>query len=213
MINQLVEQLVAYQSGQLSRLSLEEFANQSFSSVAERMKQELRINDIFLYHVLINLTTVPEQAYQGEEIDKLIRALKGEAVLSYPWFCHIPESMLTDYAQQILQIANDFLERMKKAAAEGVSYPWLSDANSMHWRSILRTRTGVRREFTEITMVPDWIANQIEYLLWIGMSDRIIALLNLDRMEIAQKIEHYCSVLAGQKNAFLVIGNNFVSVL
>jgi len=72
---------------------------------------------------------------------------------------------------------------------------------------------GKRAEFSKPETVPEWVANQIKYLLWVAFSDKKINLLKLERDELIKKIAHYCRLLSGENVAFVTVGNDFCSVI
>ena len=117
--------------------------------------------------------------------------------------------MLTPSELSILAIAKDFLSRANERNPEKL----LSEENYCTWQAIIKRDISRRTEFAKPETVPEWIAGQIKYLLWIAISDKKTDLLKLDREELIKKVDHYCRLLSGENAAFVTVGNGFCSVI
>ena len=158
----LLNQLLLYRTEGLTHHALNQILEQMSGEAAERLQKEKRIEDIFLSQLLPWLTTVSEQAYQKEDIDCLIEALQGKRPLSYHCCIVISLDMLSEYEKQILAIAQEYLKEKR--------YDCLSERNQAVWRDIRARRSCTRMEFYTVETVTEWLAYQIEWLLWIAMS-------------------------------------------
>ena len=204
-----LELLTAYRAGKLSLETFEKKLDELYLSAAERIKSTLDISAIFVSLSLSKLRAAPSERYNDEEIDRLIEALLGHGFVCYQSFYRISEDMPTSLELSILAIARDFLSRDDGRMSEKL----LDEENYCIWQSIRKCDIGKREEFTKPATVPEWITNQIKYLLWIAISDRKTNLLKLKREELTQKIAHYCRLLSGENNAFVTVGNDFCSVI
>lgn len=204
-----LELLTDYRAGKLSIETFEKKLDELYLSAAERIKSTLDISAIFVSLSLSKLRAAPGERYNDEEIDRLIEALLGHGFVCYQSFYRISEDMLTSLELSILAIARDFLSRDDGRMSEKL----LDEENYCTWQSIRKCDSGKREEFTKPTTVPEWIANQIKYLLWIAISDRKTNLLKLTREELLQKIAHYCRLLSGENVAFVTVGNDFCSII
>jgi hypothetical protein len=142
-------------------------------------------------------------------MDQLIKALSGHGFVCYQSFYRISEDMLTPSELSILTIAKDFLSHGDERTPEKM----LNEENYGAWQAIIKRDISRRTEFTKPTTIPEWIAGQIKYLLWITLSDKKINLLKLERAEVIKKIDHYCRLLSGKNVAFVTVGNGFCSVI
>ena len=204
-----LELLTDYRAGKLSLETFEKKLDELYLSAAERIKSTLDISAIFVSLSLSKLRAAPGERYNDEEIDRLIEALLGHGFVCYQSFYRISEDMLTSSELSILAIARDFLSRDDGRMSEKL----LDEENYCIWQSIRKCDSGKREEFTKPATVPEWIANQIKYLLWIAISDRKTNLLKLTREELHQKIAHYCRLLSGENVAFVTVGNDFCSII
>jgi len=205
----LLELLTAYRTDKLSREAFEKRLDELYFSAIEQIKNELDIDAIFVSLSLARLQAAPSERYNNEEMDQLIKALLGNGFVCYRSFYRISEGMLTSSERSILAIARDFLSH----ADERVPERLLNEENYCTWQSIMKCDISRRVEFTNPTTVPEWIAGQIKYLLWITLSDKKINLLKLEREELSKKIDHYCRLLSGEDVAFVTVGNDFCSVI
>ena len=205
----LLELLSSYRMGKISREAFENHLDKLYLSAAEQIKNILDINAIFVSLALSRLQAAPSERYNNEEIDQLIEALSGHGFVCYQTFYRISGDMLTALEISIIAIAKDFLSH----ADERVPKKLLSEENYRIWQSIAKRDASWRTEFTKPTTVPEWIAGQIKYLLWISVSDKKINLLNLEREELIKKIDHYCRLLTGENVAFVTVGNDYCSVI
>ena len=204
-----LELLTAYRAGELSQEVFEKKLDELYLSATEQIKDKLEISVIFVSLALSRLRAAPSERYTDEEIDQLIEALWGRGFVYYQSFYRISKDMLTSSQLSILAIARDFLSRDGEKTPEKL----LNAENYCTWQSIIKCDSGKREEFTKPTTVPEWIANQIKYLLWIAISDRKTNLLKLTREELLQKIAHYCRLLSGENVAFVTVGNDFCSII
>ena len=204
-----LELLTAYRAGELSQEIFEKKLDELYLSATEQIKDKLEISVIFVSLALSRLRAAPSERYTDEEIDQLIETLWGRGFVYYQSFYRISEEMLTSSQLSILAIARDFLSR----DGERMPEKFLNEENYHTWQSIIKCDRGKREEFAKPATVPEWIANQIEYLLWIAISDRKTNLLKLKREELTQKIDHYCRLLSGENVAFVTVGNDFCSVI
>ena len=210
MIKQMfLELLTAYRAGEFSQEVFEKKLDELYLSATERIKSELDISTIFVSLSLSRLRAAPSEMYSDEEIDRLIETLLGRGFVCYQSFYRISDDMLTSSQLSILAIARDFLSRVGERIPEKL----LSEENDYTWQSIRKCDSGKREEFTKPTTVPEWIANQIKYLLWIAISNRKTNLLKLKREELTLKIAHYCRLLSGEDVAFVTVGNDFCSII
>ena len=205
----LLELLTAYRAGKLLQELFEKAIDELYLSAGEMIKNELDINAIFVSLSLSRLRAAPSERYNDEEIDKLIEALSGQGFVCYKSFYRISEEMLTASEISILAIAEDFLSHGEEVMSEKL----LSEENYGVWQSIVNRDRSKRVEFTKPQTVPEWIANQIKYLLWIAISDKKINLLELERKELIKKIDHYYRLLSGENVAFVTVGNDYCSVI
>lgn len=205
----LLELLTAYRVGELSQEDFEKKLDELYLSATELIKDKLDIDTIFVSLSLSKLRAAPSERYNDEEMDQLIEALSGRGFVCYQSFHRISKDMLTSPQRSILAIARDFLSHADERTPEKL----LNEENYCTWQSIKECDRGKREEFTKPATVPEWIANQIKYLLWIAISDRKINLLKLTREELTQKIVHYCRLLSGENVAFVTVGNDFCSVI
>ena len=205
----LLELLSAYRMGKLSREAFENNLDKLYLSAAEQIKNALDINAIFVSLALSRLQAAPSERYNNEEIDQLIEALSGHGFVCYQSFYRVSEDMLTSSEISILAITRDFLSHGDERTPE----KWLNKENDDTWQSIMKRDISRRTEFTKPTTVPEWIANQIKYLLWIAISDKKTSLLKLEREELSNKIAHYCRLLSGENIAFVAVANDYCSVI
>lgn len=205
----LLELLTTYRAGELSQEVFEKKLDELYLSATEQIKDKLEISVIFVSLALSRLRAAPSERYTDEEIDQLIEALWGRGFVYYQSFYRISEEMLTSSQLSILAIARDFLSHDGERMPEKL----LNEENYCTWQSIMKCDRNKRVEFTKPATVPEWIANQIKYLLWIAISDRKTNLLKLKREELTQKIAHYCRLLSGENVAFVTVGNDFCSII
>jgi len=205
----LLEKLIAYRTGKLSQEAFEKRLDELYLSAIEHIKNELDIDAIFVFLSLARLQAAPSERYNNEEMDQLIEALSGNGFVCYQSFYRISEGMLTSSECSTLAIARDFLSH----GDEGTPEKMLSEENYCAWQAIIKRDISRRTEFTKPTTIPEWIAGQIKYLLWIAVSDKKINLLKLEREELSNKIAHYCRLLSGERIAFVTVGNDFCSVI
>ena len=205
----LLEKLIAYRTGKHSLEDLENNLDELYLSATEHIKNELDIDAIFVFLSLARLQAAPSERYNNEEMDQLIEALSGRAFVCYQSFYRISEDMLTSSELLILAIARDFLSHKYEKIPEKM----LNEENYCAWQSIMKCDRSRRVEFTKPSTIPEWIANQIKYLLWITISDKRTNLLKLEREELIKKIDHYCRLLTGENVAFVTVGNDYCSVI
>ena len=205
----LLEQLIAYRAGKLSQKAFEKRLDELYFSAIEQIKNVLDIDAIFVSLSLSRLQAAPSERYNNEEMEQLIKALSGNGFVCYQSFYRISEDMLTPSELSILAIARDFLSHGDERKPEKL----LNEENYCAWQSIMKCDISRRVEFTKPTTVPEWIAGQIKYLLWVAFSDKKINLLKLEREELSKKIAHYCRLLSGKQIAFVTVGNDFCSVI
>ena len=205
----LLELLLAYRMGKLSREAFEKRLDELYFSAIEQIKNALDINAIFVSLTLSRLQAAPSERYNNEEMDHLMEALSGHGFACYQSFYRISEDMLTSSELSILAIARDFLSHKYEKMPEKL----LNEENYDTWQSIVKYDRSKRVEFTRSETVPEWIANQIKYLLWIAVSDKKTNLLKLEREELSKKIAHYCRLLSGEHIAFVTVGNDFCFVI
>jgi len=205
----LLEQLVAYRMGNLSREAFEKSLDELYLSATEHIITELDVDAIFVSLSLSRLQAAPSERYNNEEMDRLIEAISGNGFVCYQSFYRISEDMLTSSELSLLAIAKDFLSH----ADERTSEKWLNEENYCAWQSIMKCDRSRRVEFTKPSTVPEWIAGQIKYLLWVAGSDKKINLLRLEREELSKKIDHYYRLLSGEQIAFVTAGSDFCTVI
>ena len=205
----LLELLSAYRMGKLSREAFENNLDKLYLSAAEQIKNALDIDAIFVSLSLARLQAAPSERYNNEEMDQLIEALSGNGFVCYQSFYRVSEDMLTSSEISILAITRDFLSHGDERTPE----KWLNKENDDTWQSIMKRDISRRTEFTKPTTVPEWIAGQIKYLLWIAISDKKTSLLKLEREELSNKIAHYCRLLSGENIAFVTVVNDYCSVI
>ena len=205
----LLELLLAYRMGKLSREAFEIRLDELYFSAIEQIKNALDINAIFVSLALSRLQAAPSERYNNEEIDQLIEALSGHGFVCYQSFYRVSEDMLTSSEISILAITRDFLSHGDERTPE----KWLNKENDDTWQSIMKCDRSRRVEFTKPSTIPEWIAGQIKYLLWIAISDKKTNLLKLEREELIKKIDHYCRLLSGKNVAFVTVGNDYCSVI
>ena len=205
----LLELLTAYRTDNLSREAFEKRLDELYFSTIEQIKNALDINAIFISLALSRIQAAPSERYNNKEMDQLIEALSGNGFVCYQSFYRISEDMLASSELSILAIARDFLSHGDERTPERL----FSEENHRTWQSIMKCDISRRTEFTKPTTIPEWIAGQIKYLLWITLSDKKINLLKLEREELIKKIDHYCRLLSGEQIAFVTVGNAFCSVI
>ena len=205
----LLEKLIAYRTGKLSLEDLENNLDELYFSAIEQIKNALDINAIFISLALSRIQAAPSERYNNEEMDQLIEALSGNGFVCYQSFYRISEDMLTPSELSILAIAKDFLSHADERKPEKM----LNEENYCAWQAIIKRDISRRTEFTKPTTIPEWIAGQIKYLLWIAISDKKINLLKLEWEELSKKIAHYCRLLSGENVAFVTVGNDYCSVI
>ena len=205
----LLELLTAYRTGKLSREAFEKRLDELYFSAIEQIKNALDINAIFVSLTLSRLQAAPSEQYNHEEMDHLMEALSGHGFACYQSFYRISEDMLTSSELLILAIARDFLSHKYEKIPEKM----LNEENYCAWQSIMKCDRSRRVEFTKPSTIPEWIANQMKYLLWIAISDKKTNLLKLEREELIKKIDHYCRLLSGENVAFVTVGNDYCSVI
>ena len=205
----LLELLTAYRAGELSQEVFEKKLDELYLSATEQIKDKLDISSIFVSLALSRLRAAPSERYNNEEMDQLMEVLSGQGFACYQSFYRISKDMLTASQLSILAIARDFVSH----AGERMPEKFLNEKNYYTWQLIMKCDSGRRKEFTRTATVPEWIANQIKYLLWIAISDRKTNLLKLTHEELTQKIAHYCRLLSGENVAFVTVGNDFCSVI
>ena len=205
----LLEKLIAYRTGKLSQKAFEKRLDELYFSAIEQIKNALDIDAIFVFLSLARLQAAPGERYNNKEIDQLIEALSGHGFVCYQSFYRISKDMLTSSERSILAIARDFLSHGDERTPEKL----LNEENYCAWQSIMKCDRSRRVEFTKPSTIPEWIANQMKYLLWIAISDKKTNLLKLEREELIKKIDHYCRLLSGEQIAFVTVGNDFCSVI
>ncbi len=205
----LLKLLTAYRTGKLSLEDLENNLDELYLSATEHIKNALDVSAIFVSLSLARLQAAPSERYNHEEMDQLIEALSGHGFACYQSFYRISEDMLTSSELLILAIARDFLSHGDERKPEKM----LNEDNYGAWQSIIKCDISRRTEFTKPTTIPEWIAGQIKYLLWIAISDKKTDLLKLEREELIKKIDHYCRLLSGEQIAFVTVGNDYCSVI
>ena len=205
----LLELLTAYRTDNLSREAFEKRLDELYFSAIEQIKNALDINAIFISLALSRIQAAPSERYNNKEMDQLIEALSGNGFVCYQSFYRISEGMLTSSERSILAIARDFLSHGDERTPEKL----LNEENYCAWQSIMKCDISRRVEFTKPTTVPEWIAGQTKYLLWVAFSDKKINLLKLEREELSKKIAHYCRLLSGEQIAFVTVGNDCCSVI
>ena len=205
----LFKLLSAYRTGKFSLETLEKNLDELYLSATEHIKNELDIDAIFASLSLARLQAAPSERYNTEEMDQLIEALSGNGFVCYQSFYRISEGMLTSSERSILAIARDFLSHGDERTLEKC----LNEENYGAWQAIIKRDISRRTEFTKPTTIPEWIADQIKYLLWVAISDKKINLLKLEREELIKKIDHYCRLLSGEQIAFVTVGNDYCSVI
>ena len=142
-------------------------------------------------------------------MNQLIAALSGNGFVCYQSFYRVSEDMLTSSEIAILAIARDFLSHVDERMSEKL----LNEENYYTWQLIMKCDRRKRAEFAKPATIPEWIAGQIKYLLWVATSDKKTNLLKLEREELIKKIAHYCRLLSGENVAFVTVGNGFCSVI
>ena len=205
----LLELLLAYRMGKLSREAFEKRLDELYFSAIEQIKNALDINAIFVSLTLSRIQAAPSERYNNEEMDQLIEALSGNGFVCYQSFYRVSGDMLTSSELSILAIARDFLSHGDERKPKQM----LNEENYCAWQAIIKRDISRRTEFTKPTTIPEWIAGQIKYLLWISVSDKKINLLKLERAEVIKKIDHYCRLLSGKNVAFVTVGNDYCSVI
>ena len=205
----LLEKLIAYRTGKHSLEDLENNLDELYLFATEHIKNALDVSAIFVSLSLSRLQAAPSERYNNEEMDQLIEALSGNGFVCYQSFYRISEDILTPSELSILAIARDFLSHGDERTPEKL----LNEENYCAWQSIMKCDISRRVEFTKPSTVPEWIANQIKYLLWIAVSDKKTNLLKLEREELSKKIAHYCRLLSGENVAFVTVGNDYCSVI
>ena len=164
----LLELLTTYRTDKLSQEAFEKRLDELYFSAIERIKNTLDISAIFVSLSLLGLQAAPSERYNNEEIDQLIEALLGHGFVCYQSFYRISEDMLTSSELSILAIARDFLSHDNERMPERL----LNEGNYYTWQSIMKCDRSKRVEFKKPATVPEWIANQIKYLLWVAISDK-----------------------------------------
>ena len=205
----LLELLTAYRTGKLSREAFEKRLDELYFFSIEQIKNALDINAIFVFLSLSRLQAAPSERYNNEEMNQLIEALSGNGFVCYQSFYRISEDILTASELSILAIARDFLSHGDERTPEKC----LNEENYCAWQAIIKRDISRRTEFAKPETVPEWIAGQIKYLLWIAISDKKINLLKLERAEVIKKVDHYCRLLSGKNVAFVTVGNDYCSVI
>ena len=205
----LLKLLTAYRTGKLSQEAFEKRLDELYLSASELTKKALDINAIFVSLSLSRLQAAPSERYNNEEMNQLIAALSGNGFVCYQSFYRVSEDMLTSSEIAILAIARDFLLHVDERMSEKL----LNEENYYTWQSIMKCDRRKRAEFAKPSTIPEWIASQIKYLLWIAFSDKKINLLKLEREELIKKIAHYCRLLSGENVAFVTVGNGICSVI
>lgn len=205
----LSELLTAYRAGKISQETLEKKLDELYVSAAERIKNTLEIDAVFVSLSLSRLQAAPSERYNDEEIDQLIAALSGRGYACYQSFYRISRDMLTPSELSVLAIAKDFLSHVNEEMPEKL----LTEENYRTWQSIVKHDSGKRVEFEKPATVPAWIVSQIKYLLWVAMSDKKTRLLKQEREELIQKIAHACRLLSGEAAALVTVGNDVCSVV
>lgn len=205
----LSELLTAYRTGKLSQETLEIKLDELYVSAAERIKNTLDIDAVFVSLSLSKLQAAPSERYNDEEIDQLIAALSGRGYACYQSFYRISRDMLTPSELSILAIAKDFLSHGDEEMPEKL----LTEENYRTWQLIVKHDRSKRVEFAKPATVPAWIVSQIKYLLWVAMSDKKTRLLKLEREELIQKIAHNCRLLSGEIAALVTVGKDVCSVV
>ena len=205
----LLELLTAYRTDNLSREAFEKRLDELYFSAIEQIKNALDINAIFISLALSRIQAAPSERYNNKEMDQLIEALSGNGFVCYQSFYRISEDMLASSELSILAIARDFLSHGDERTPEKC----LNEENYCAWQAIIKRDISRRVEFSNPTTVPEWIADQIKYLLWVAISDKKINLLRLEREELIKKIDHYCRLLSGENIAFVTVANDYCSVI
>ena len=205
----LLELLTAYRTGKLSREAFEKRLDELYFFAIEQIKNALDVSAIFVSLSLSRLQAAPSERYNNEEMDQLIEALSGNGFVCYQSCYRISEDILTASELSILAIARVFLSHGDERTPEKC----LNEENYCAWQAIIKRDISRRTEFTKPTTIPEWIAGQIKYLLWIAISDKKINLLKLEREELIKKIDHYCRLLSGENVAFVTVGNDYCSVI
>ncbi|MBQ8911412.1 MAG: hypothetical protein IJY89_02445 [Clostridia bacterium] len=159
----------------------------------KRTEQELLFEDLFLSALIPHLTTIREQAYNDEELQRLSKALEGKIPFSLPAFITVKAHHLEKEHKKALSLAREFLN-------SGT----ISDQSLFDYD---------RKEFQSPQTVPDALTKDLLYLLWMAkMPERVLVQVGLSKDVLEKKIEHLCALLGGEEPIFAKISVNGASL-
>lgn len=207
----LADLLLKYTSGRMSRQTLVDELEIFDRKISQRLANRLYIEDLFLHNVVSWITTNEDQAYNAEEILMVLDALNGKGPLEYYCVLRVSNEMLDDYEMSILTISRDLLEKVSEnVELDSLSSICLSDSAMSEWKTIRRKRISMRMELYKFKTITEWLAYQIEWLMWMMPKGRKTQICSSELIPIIQK---YVSILSGSKKAYIKLGMNYVSII
>lgn len=179
-ILQLQQHLKTYQKGELTRQELNAQLDLLNRECIKRTERELLFEELFLSALIPHLTTIKEQAYNDEELQRLSEALEGKIPFSLPVFITVKDHHLEKEHKKVLFLAREFLN-------SGT----LSDHSLFGYD---------RKEFKAAKTVPDALMKDLLYLLWMAKKpEPVLSKVGLSKEALQKKIEHLCALLSGEE--------------
>ncbi len=190
----LKEHINDYLLGRISKETLNHDLDALHHEVILRLKDDLYFEDLFLSALLPHLTTLPEQAYNDEELRLLLKALDNGQPFCLSCFITLSPRHLNDHDLKVLCLAEDYLKK-----GELPESPLFENK---------------RYEFEIPKTLPSLMSKDLLYLLWMAKKPEwVLFRKGLDRDDLKSKIEKQVSLLSGMQTAFVQIGVDHASVI
>lgn len=188
-INKVKETIVSYLQGEITRSQFEEDLDLINTRCICRTERELLFEDLFLSALIPHLTTIKEQAYNDEELQRLLEALEGKIPFSLPVFITVKDHHLEKEHKKVLLLAREFLNSGTISDQSLFSYD--------------------RQEFRAPKTVPDALMKDLSYLLWMAKKpEHVLSRLGLSKDILQKKIAHLCALLSGEEVVFIRLSVN-----
>lgn len=193
-ISYLKEHINDYLLGRISKETLNNNLDALHHEVILRLKDDLYFEDLFLSALLPHLTTLPEQAYNDEELRLLLKALDNGQPFCLSCFITVSPRHLNDHDLKVLCLGEDYLKK-----GELPESPLFKNK---------------RYEFEIPKTLPSLMSKDLLYLLWMAKKPEwVLFRKGLDRDDLKSKIERQISLLSGMQTAFVQVGVDHASVI
>lgn len=174
---------------------------------------QLRIEDIFLSHLIPHITTIPEQAYSDVELGQIIEALQGTIPISFAGFIRVLPEILNDDEKQMIRIVRRYTD--ENAPNDARNYLTLESQDKEMLNHMWRRYQGKRMELYGFSTVTEWLLYQVMRLLRIGCNERALKGMGkgLTVEEIKEKMRRYVNILEGKENSYIVTDGKMISMV